>query len=99
MSTLHGILTELGIERPALHADPEFMGHTDWISDLSFHPLPGHIYEVAFGQSPITDRDDLVIKRVRTDAASPGQWVDADTAALLPSSLREMPIVAFRALD
>lgn len=98
MGTLHSILTELGIEYPAMHGDPEYLRHGDWISDQVFQPVSGQAYEVVFRQSPEAGRDALLVKRVRTDAASPEEWYDLDSGATLSSALHELPVVAFRPL-
>jgi hypothetical protein len=99
MSTLHGILTELGIESPRQHAQDETFAPQAWIVDEVFIPDPGHCYELAFGKLFFDGQHRHVIKRVRVDGEQPSQWQDLDEERPLDPELRSCPVKAFRVIE
>lgn len=92
MGTLHGVLAELGIEAPHMHA-----GSAQWVTGQPFSPLEGRSYELAYGTTPHGGDDGdsrVLVKRVRIDG--PGDWYDLDADAPLAAELRERAVHAFR---
>lgn len=99
MGTLHGVLAELGIEAPQMHAGSTPQAPPQWVTGQPFAPLAGRSYELAYGAIPHGgaggDTRPLV-KRVRIDG--PGDWHDLEAGAPLAAELRERAVLAFREL-
>jgi hypothetical protein len=98
MATLHGILAELGIEQPAMHPEREASRQTSWITDEEFTPVEGKAYELAFGKIRHAGEERALIKRVRIDGPTRGQWFDLDEGRPLDSDLHAFNVRAFREL-
>lgn len=96
MATLHGILTELGIENPVIHPDHEEGHQTGWIVDQTFEPVIGKTYQLAFGRVPFGREMRNVIRTVRIDGPEPEQWFDVDEGKRLEAGLNLLSIKAFR---
>lgn len=100
MSTLHGILAELGIESPDLHPEREAgQPSSRWVVDDDFIPQSGKTYEIAFGRVPFGGQERQVIRRVYVEHVSPSGWIDQETGNPLDAELAVLPVKAYRALD
>lgn len=96
MATLHGILSELGIENPVMHPDREEGHETGWMVDEKFEPIIGKTYQIAFGRVPFGREMRNVIRTVRIDGPEPEQWFDVDEERRLEDGLNLNSIKAFR---
>jgi hypothetical protein len=98
MSTLNGLLAELGLSTPEMHPEREAPHETEWIVDQPFVPEPGQCYEIAYGKVSFQGRDIHVRKRIRADGSTPSQWFDLDAGQPLDPELQTHPVRAFRPL-
>lgn len=99
MSTLHGILAELGIDQPVMHPERPMPHPSAWMADEKFMPVEGKSYELAFGKIRYAGQERHVIKRVRIDGPESRNWFDIDEGRPLDSDLRAFMVKAFRQLD
>jgi hypothetical protein len=98
MSTLHGILSELGIAPPETH--PEREPHApQWIVNEKFTPIQGKTYELAYGKIHFAGEEKHVIKRVRITGPAPDSWFDLDAAKPLDKALQAHEVKAFRLIE
>jgi hypothetical protein len=98
MALLHGILAELGIEKPAPLGDDALVA-PDWIKDRKFDPVEGTTYELAFTRIPASAEQGHVLKRVRIDGPTVEDWFDLERQAPLERELYAYAIKAFRRID
>jgi hypothetical protein len=77
--------------------------HTRWVVDQMFLPQQGRSYEVAYGAIPYGEGDGAgtrhVIKRIRIDGPTAGDWHDLDAGRPLDPELHDYAVRAFRPLD
>ena len=99
MSTLNGLLAELGLASPEMHPEREAPHESDWIADQSFIPEPGQCYEVAFGKVLLQGQEVYGRARIRIDGHAPSQWFDIDTGKTLAAELQAYPVRAFRPIS
>src|SRR3569623_1265502 len=86
MATLHGILAELGIEAPHMHAGDEQEEAGQWVIDRPFAPVEGRTYDLAYGADPYGDTDGdprPLLTRVPCDSRHFDFWFDWYPGALL----------------
>lgn len=101
MSALHGILAELGIEAPHMHAGNAQETASQWVTDQPFAPVEGRSYELAYDALPGGGADGVhppLLKRVRIDGPSAGDWYDLEAGAPLAPELRQHAVRGFREL-
>jgi hypothetical protein len=98
MATLHGILAELGIESPDLHPERALPHTPEWTGDKEFMPVEGRSYEVVFGEPHFNGQDKYVLKKVRIDGPTPGDWFDLEAAKPLDRDLQACTVKAYRAI-
>src|SRR3569623_805907 len=101
MATLHGILAELGIEAPHMHAGDEQEEAGQWVIDRPFAPVEGRSYELAYGAVPYGDTDGdprPLLTRVRIAGPHIDDWYDLEAGALLAPELRDYAVRGFREL-
>jgi hypothetical protein len=96
MSTLHGLLAELGIEDPAMHPEREAPHQHKWIVHEKFLPVEGKSYELAFGKILFAGELKHVVKRIRIAGPTPDGWIDLDAAKPLDKALQACEVKAFR---
>jgi hypothetical protein len=98
MSTLNGLLAELGLSNPEMHPEREAPHESEWIVDQPFSPGEGLCYEIAYGKVNLHGRDMPVRVRIRADGSAPSQWFDLDEGRPLDPELQAYPVRAFRPL-
>lgn len=98
MATLHGILAELGIENPFMHPEREIPHEADWTTGANFSPEEGKSYEVVLAQAQPGEQYKHVLKRIRADGPTPGDWFDLDDQEMLDRELQASTVNAFRPL-
>lgn len=98
MSTLHGILAELGIAPPETHPEREPHG-SQWTVNEPFTPTPGLSYEIAYGKILFNGEEKHVIRRVRVTSRAPDTWIDLDAAKPLDKALQAYQVKAFRVIS
>lgn len=98
MSTLNGLLAELGLSNPEMHPEREAPHEAEWIVDQPFSPEEGLCYEIAYGKVNLRGRDMPVRARIRADGSAPSQWFDLDEGQPLDPELQSYPVRAFRPL-
>lgn len=97
MATLHGILAELGIEKPAMHPEREIPGASRWILDQLFIPIQGKSYEITYGKVAIDDGAPRhVIKKIRIDGPTASDWFDLGENKPLDKRLQALTVRGFR---
>lgn len=96
MSSLSGLLAELGLADPEMHPERASGPKESWIVDLPFTPEPGQCYEVAFGKVILQGREVYGRVRIRADGPEPSQWFDLDAGRALDPELQSRPVRAFR---
>jgi hypothetical protein len=99
METLHGILTELGVEDPDMHPEREAPHQSRWIVDQPFVPTIGKSYELAFGKIFLGGESRHVIRRVRVDGTSPDNWIDLNEGKPLDKDLQLFRVKAHRSIE
>jgi hypothetical protein len=99
MSTLHGILAELGIDSTATRPEREVSYTSQWVVDEDFIPQAGKSYEIAFGRVPFAGHEQNVTRRVRVEHVSTSGWIDQESGNPLDPELAALPVKAFRVLD
>jgi hypothetical protein len=99
ISTLHGILAELGIEPPSMHPERDATHAPEWTVNEKFMPTPGKTYELAFGKIHFAGEHKHVIKRVRITGPTPDDWIDLDEAKPLDKALQAHEVKAFRPIE
>lgn len=98
MATLHGILSELGLENPAMHPEREVGHKPQWVLDETFIPIIGKSYDITYGKIVFRGEHKHVIKRIRVDGPTPESWVDLGTGKPLDAELHGYAVKGFRAI-
>ena len=96
MSTLNGLLAELGLANPEMHPERDVSHEADWIVDQPFVPVVGQCYEVAYGKVVQLGRERYARARIRIDGTDPSQWLDLDEGQMLDADLQQRPVRAYR---
>lgn len=96
MSTLNGLLAELGLANPEMHPERDVSQETEWIVNQPFVPTIGQCYEVAYGKVSQHGRERYARARIRIDGAQPSQWFDLDEGQVLAPFFQDCPVRAYR---
>ena len=96
MSTLNGLLAELGLSNPEMHPEREAPHEAEWVVDQPFSPEAGQCYELAYGKVSLHGHDAHVRVRIRADGSAPSQWLDLDEGKPLAPELQAYPVRAYR---